>query len=162
MIDKSVLIRFSVNGKAHSVTVEPDDLLLDVLRERLGLTGTKYNCRQGECGACTVLMDGKSVNSCLVLAVSADGSELTTIEALSRDGVPDIVQESFMEADGSQCGYCTPGMVMSATALLSAHPDPTREEILEGLSGNLCRCTGYKHIVEAVELASKRLREQQP
>jgi len=142
--------------------VEPDDLLLDVLRERLGLTGTKYNCRQGECGACTVLMDGKSVNSCLVLAVSADGSELTTIEALSRDGVPDIVQESFMEADGSQCGYCTPGMVMSATALLSAHPNPTREEILEGLSGNLCRCTGYKHIVEAVELASKRLREQQP
>lgn len=159
MINKTISIRLSVNGVTHTVMVEPDELLLDMLRNRLGLTGTKYNCRQGECGACTVLMNGRSVCSCLVLAVSADGGEITTIEA--QGGIIDVVKKSFMEADGSQCGYCTPGMVMSSAALLSSRPQPSREEILEALSGNLCRCTGYKHIVEAVELSSKRLREEQ-
>lgn len=151
MTERTETIRLRVNGDWRTVTIEPDDLLLDVLRKQLGLTGTKYNCRQGECGACTIIMDGQSINSCLVLAATADGSEVTTIEGLLRDGRPDPVQEAFLHGDGSQCGFCTPGMIMSTMALLRANPNPTPEEILEGLAGNLCRCTGYKHIIESVE-----------
>ncbi|MFW5826383.1 MAG: (2Fe-2S)-binding protein, partial [bacterium] len=134
--------------------------LADVLRHRLGLTGTKLNCRQGECGACTVLVDGQPMTSCIVLAASVDGSEITTIEGLSASGELDPIQEAFMEADGSQCGFCTPGMVMSTKALLDANPDPSREDIEIGLAGNLCRCTGYRTIIDAVELAAKKRRNR--
>lgn len=171
-------ISLTVNGQRHELDVEPTEILADVLRDRLGLTGTKLNCRQGECGACTVILDGKAVTSCIVLAASVDGSEVTTIEGLGprendgdegHDGRTgdatvdwdelDPVQQAFMEADGSQCGFCTPGMVMSAKALLDANPSPSREEIEIGLAGNLCRCTGYRTIHDAVELAAKKMRD---
>ncbi|MFW5745353.1 MAG: (2Fe-2S)-binding protein [Spirochaetota bacterium] len=155
-------ITLTVNGRRHEIDIEPTEVLADVLRHRLGLTGTKLNCRQGECGACTVLVDGRPMTSCIVLAASVDGSEVTTIEGLGGDGRPDDeldpIQEAFMEADGSQCGFCTPGMVMSTKALLDANPDPSREDIEIGLAGNLCRCTGYRTIVDAVELAAKKRR----
>jgi aerobic carbon-monoxide dehydrogenase small subunit len=160
-------ITLTVNGRRHEIDIEPTEVLADVLRHRLGLTGTKLNCRQGECGACTVIVDGRPMTSCIVLAASVDGSEVTTIEGLGADRVDperldperlDPIQEAFMEADGSQCGFCTPGMVMSTKALLDANPDPSREEIEIGLAGNLCRCTGYRTIVDAVELAAKKRR----
>jgi carbon-monoxide dehydrogenase small subunit len=153
-------IRLTVNGSLRELQVDTDLTLLELLREHLGLTGTKINCQQGECGACTVLLDGQAVNSCLVLAATLDGRSVTTIEGLAADGTLDPLQEAFIEADGSQCGYCTPGMIMSARALLQADPDPTREEILRALSGNYCRCTGYKNIIEAVLLAGRRIRER--
>ncbi|MFW6291880.1 MAG: (2Fe-2S)-binding protein [Spirochaetota bacterium] len=151
-------ITLTVNGRRHEIDIEPVEVLADVLRHRLGLTGTKLNCRQGECGACTVLVDGQPMTSCIVLAASVDGSEITTIEGLSASGELDPIQEAFMEADGSQCGFCTPGMVMSTKALLDANPDPSREDIEIGLAGNLCRCTGYRTIIDAVELAAKKRR----
>lgn len=154
MTERTLTMKLKVNGETRSVVVEPDDLLLDVLRNQLGLTGTKYNCRQGECGACTVIMDGLPLNSCLVLALTAEDSEITTIEGLLREGLPDEIQRAFMHGDGSQCGYCTPGMIMSTRALLDRTPRPTSEEIMEGLAGNLCRCTGYVHILESVRAAA--------
>ncbi len=157
MTERFMTVQYRINGEDHIVAIEPDDLLLDIIRKQIGLTGTKYNCRQGECGACTIIMDGVPINSCLILAAVADGSEITTIEGLGRGGRPDVVQDAFIRHDGSQCGYCTPGMIMSARALLDANPSPDREEILEGLAGNLCRCTGYKHIIDAVEDAAQRL-----
>lgn len=143
-----------VNGERREVTAPPSATLLGVLREQLGLTGTKLNCEQGECGACTVLIDDRPVNSCLVLARTASGSRVTTIEGIAPEGVA-RVQEAFMAADASQCGYCTPGMVVSAAALLARRPDPSRAEIEEAISGNYCRCTGYEAIVNAIERAAR-------
>ena len=157
----SVTINLTVNGTRHDIEIEPLELLADVLRDRMGLTGTKLNCRQGECGACTVIVDGRAVTSCIVLAASVDGSRVTTIEGLGQNGELDPIQDAFMEADGSQCGFCTPGMVMSTKALLDAKPDPTHGEIETGLAGNLCRCTGYRTIHDAVRLAAeKRAKEE--
>ena len=152
-------ISFIVNGKPQKVLVRNNWTLANVLREKLGLLGTKIGCGEGECGACTVLMNGKTVTSCLVLAVQADGADIVTIEGLEKtDGTLHPVQEAFVEAGAVQCGYCTPGMVMSTIALLEKHPDPSEDQIREGLTGNLCRCTGYQKIFEAVQIASKKIR----
>ena len=151
---KSVLI--NVNGTVRRSEVEPRLLLVHYLRDVLGLTGTHVGCETSLCGACTVLLDGQAVKSCTVFAVQADGSEVTTIEGLSGDGELHPMQQGFWECHGLQCGYCTPGMIMAAAQLLEREPSPTREEIRHGLDGNLCRCTGYQHIVEAVEYAAKK------
>lgn len=140
-----------VNGESHALQVEPHRSLLDVLREELGLTGTKKGCDAGDCGACTVLLDGAPVNACLVLAVQADGREVSTIEGVARDGQLHPLQEAFIEHGAAQCGFCTPGILMNSIALLRETPSPTRTEIQEALSGNLCRCTGYVQIIEAIE-----------
>jgi len=152
-------LRLTVNGDEYHVLVEPRRTLLEVIREDIGLTGTKNGCGAGECGACTVLLDNEAVNSCLVLAHEADGQEVVTIEGLARGGALHPVQEAFVEQGAIQCGFCTPGMVLSTVALLDRNPDPTREEILHGLKGNLCRCTGYVKIIDAVEAAKCLLRE---
>ena len=144
-------LNFSVNQKPVSLEIKADEMLVDVLRERLGLTGTKISCREGECGACTVWIDDLPVNSCLTPAARVQGRSVTTIEGLGSIELPHAVQERIAQFGGSQCGYCTPGFVMSAAALLRDHPQASREEIIEGLSGNLCRCTGYTRIVAAVE-----------
>jgi carbon-monoxide dehydrogenase small subunit len=143
-------ISLNVNGILNEVEIEPRRTLLEVLREELGLTGTKKGCNQGECGACTVLLDGKPVPSCLLLAVEAQGKEILTIEGLARDGNLHPVQRAFMKYGGFQCGFCTPGMILSAKALLDENPDPTEDEVKKALAGNLCRCTGYKQIIESV------------
>jgi carbon-monoxide dehydrogenase small subunit len=152
-----MLLDFTLNGRATRVEVRPDDLLLDVLRARLGLTGTKRGCGEGECGACTVLLDGRPVDSCLLLAAKVQGRAVTTIEGLAEGERLHPLQEAFLEAGAVQCGFCTPGMVLSAKALLDRSPDPGEEEIKAALSGNLCRCTGYVQIIEAVRLAAARL-----
>jgi carbon-monoxide dehydrogenase small subunit len=146
----------TVNGKPVSVKVAPNARLIDVIRDELGLTGTKEGCSRGECGACTVLLDGKPVNACLVLALKAEGRDVLTIEGVAPDGQLDPLQEAFLAHGAVQCGYCTPGMVLSAQALLAENPKPTRAEIKRGLSGNLCRCTGYRKIIDAVEDVSGR------
>lgn len=146
----------AVNGLDRDVSASPDRTLLQVLRQDLGLTGTKLNCEQGECGACTVLLDGRAVNSCLLLAVSAVGHEVVTIEGLADDDDLHPVQRSFVECDAAQCGYCTPGMVLSASALLAENASPSRLEIEEALAGNYCRCTGYDAILRAVKLAATK------
>lgn len=146
-----VRVNLRVNGRVHEVQVEPDAFLVDVLREQLGLTGTKYGCGMGECGACTVLADGQPIYSCLTLAVEAEEKEITTIEGLDHGGELHPVQRAFIEHGGIQCGFCTPGMILSAVALLSANPKPSEEDIRRALSGNLCRCTGYMKIIEAVQ-----------
>lgn len=151
------LLSMTVNGKPVSLEVEPDEFLADVLRERLGLTGTKIGCREGECGACTVLVDGGAVLSCIYPALKAEGRSVLTIEGLSREGRLDVIQQAFVDAAAAQCGYCTPGFVMVVKALLDRNPRPTTEEIEEALAGNLCRCTGYYQIKEAVQLAVERL-----
>lgn len=143
-------ITFNLNGKTITLDVEPTETLLHVIRERLHLTGTKEGCGRGDCGACTVLMDGNAVNSCLMLAPQADGHSLTTIEGLAEDGQLDIIQQAFIDAGAVQCGFCTPGMILSAKALLSRNPNPTEAEIRTAISGNLCRCTGYIKIVDAI------------
>jgi len=140
----------NVNGKARRVTAPADAFLIDVLRDRLALTGAKNGCGMGECGACTVLLKGAAVFSCLTLAIEAQGHEITTIEGLARDGELDPIQWAFADAGGVQCGFCTPGMILSARALLDENPRPTEAEVRRALSGNLCRCTGYGKIVEAV------------
>lgn len=145
-----------VNGSAHRVRTPPDKTLLMVLRDDLGLTGTKFNCEQGECGACTVLFNGLAVNSCLVLGIAAEGHDVQTVEGLADSDELDVVQQSFVECDAAQCGYCTPGMVLSTRALLTARASPVRADIEEALAGNYCRCTGYDAIVRAVELAASR------
>lgn len=149
MTRQSLLL--TVNGNNHALEVEPHRSLLDVLREELGLTGTKKGCNAGDCGACTVLLDGAPVNACLVLAVQAEGQEVTTIEGVAGDGQLHPVQEAFIAHGAVQCGYCTPGMVLSSIALLRETPRPIRAEIQEALSGNLCRCTGYVQIIEAIQ-----------
>ncbi|HYI66431.1 MAG TPA: (2Fe-2S)-binding protein [Candidatus Limnocylindrales bacterium] len=147
-------LRLKVNGSTREVAVPAGSTLLEVLREELQLTGTKYNCEQGECGACTVLLDGSPVDSCLVLAVSVPDSEVTTIEGLGRAGEVDPVQQAFIDADAAQCGYCTPGMVMAARSLLMSRPNPSEAEIVSSLEGNYCRCTGYDAIVKAIQRAA--------
>ncbi|MBE3582012.1 MAG: (2Fe-2S)-binding protein [Thermoanaerobacteraceae bacterium] len=153
-------LKLKVNGKEYQVRVKPHKRLLDVLRDDLHLTGTKEGCGIGECGACTVIMDGRAVNACLVLAASAEGKEIYTIEGLEQDGKLHPLQEAFMRHNALQCGFCTPGMIMSAKALLDRNPHPTREEIKEAISGNLCRCTGYRQIIEAIEEVSRLPREE--
>ena len=152
-------LHITVNGDEYELLVSTHRTLLEVIRDEIGLTGTKNGCGAGECGACTVLLDGEPANSCLVLAHEADGREVTTIEGLARGDVLHPVQEAFVEQGAIQCGFCTPGMVLTAKALLDRNPDPTREEILSGMKGNLCRCTGYVKIVDAVEAAGCLLRE---
>ena len=147
-------IALTVNRARHEHDVEPRLLLVQYLREVLGLTGTHVGCETGLCGACTVMLDGAAVKSCMVLAVQADGSSVQTIEGLERDGKLDPVQQGVWERHALQCGYCTPGMIIAARALLDRNPKATEEEIRHGLEGNLCRCTGYQHIVEAVQQAA--------
>lgn len=146
----------SVNGVAHENEVEPRLLLVHYLRDVLGLTGTHVGCETSLCGACTVMLNGQAVKSCTMFAVQADGASITTIEGLATNGELHPVQEGFWERHGLQCGYCTPGMIIAAVQLLDRNPQPTQDEIRHGLDGNLCRCTGYQHIVEAVEYAAKK------
>jgi carbon-monoxide dehydrogenase small subunit len=158
MMDDLHDITISVNGETYERAVEPRLLLSDFLRHELGLTGTHVGCEHGVCGACTVLFDGQPVRSCLMFAVQASGHEVITVEGL---GTPDNlhpIQEAFMEAHGAQCGFCTPGFLMTLVPFLQENPDPTEPEIREAIAGNLCRCTGYQHIVEAVQLAAEKMR----
>ncbi|MGB8344643.1 MAG: (2Fe-2S)-binding protein [Ktedonobacteraceae bacterium] len=151
------LITLHVNGEQREVAVQPHHTLLEVLREDMGLIGTKHGCELGECGACTVLVDGAPVLSCLTLPLEVQGCEITTIEGLERDGKLHPLQETFAELGAAQCGYCTPAMLLSGAALLRDHPRPTREQMKEALAGNLCRCTGYTKIYEAVDAAANYL-----
>ena len=153
---KSV-VTIKVNGVEQKHEVEPRTLLVHFLREHCHLTGTHVGCETSICGACTVLLDGKAVKSCTMFAVQADGAEVTSIEGLAKDGKLHPVQEGFWECHGLQCGYCTPGMIMAGVQLLARNPKPTREEIALGLEGNLCRCTGYSHIIDAIEYAAKKM-----
>ena len=147
-------VTLSVNGTTHKILIEPRETLLYVLRERLGMTATKPGCERGECGACTVLIDGATRYACLTLAVEAEGHDVTTLEGLTKGEEPGTVQQAFIEEDAFQCGYCTPGQIVAAEGLLRARPDPTLEEIRTGMSGNLCRCGAYVHIFRAVKKAS--------
>jgi carbon-monoxide dehydrogenase small subunit len=152
-------VKFRVNGQDIELNVDPMATLLDVLREQLGLTGTKRGCDAGDCGACTVIMDGKAILSCLTPVLQATGREIVTVEGLVQEGILHPLQESFIECGAVQCGFCTPGMLLSAKALLEQNPRPTREEVKVAISGNLCRCTGYKKIVDAIMLAAKRIKK---
>lgn len=152
---EKITLNMVVNDKPVSIKIKPYARLLDVIREDLGLTGTKEGCGVGECGACTVIVDGKSVNTCLTLAASMEGKSITTIEGLMKDENLHPIQQSFIDHHALQCGFCTPGLIMSTKALLDENPKPTREEIKIGISGNLCRCTGYEQIIEAIEDVSK-------
>ncbi|MBF8286114.1 MAG: [2Fe-2S] binding domain protein [Anaerolineales bacterium] len=151
-------VTITVNGATHTDEVEPRTLLVHYVRETLGLTGTNVGCDTSQCGACTVLMDGQAVKSCTVLAAQADGSEITTIEGLAKNGALHPVQQGFWEKHGVQCGFCTPGMIMTAVDLLQRNPNPTEAEIRHGLEGNLCRCTGYQNIVKAVQYAAENMK----
>ena len=155
-------IGLTVNGEALEASFAPYKTLLEVLREELGLTGTKHGCELGECGTCTVLVDGRPVLSCLTLPVECEGREVTTVEGLARDGQLHPLQQAFAELGAAQCGYCTPGFLLVAQALLRENPRPTRGEIAEACAGNLCRCTGYLKIFEAIELAAERMRGEVP
>ena len=150
-----VQVTITVNGKARKASVEPRTLLVHFLREHLNLTGTHVGCDTSQCGACTVLVDGRSAKSCTIFAVQADGSSVMTIEGLAPDGKLHPLQESFWAEHGLQCGYCTPGMIMSAVNLLKDNPSPSEQEIRDGISGNFCRCTGYQHIVNAIQSAAQ-------
>lgn len=152
-----IRIRFRVNGQDAELAVDPMATLLEVLRRQLGLTGTKKGCDAGDCGACTVIMDGKAILSCLTPAMQAAGREIITVEGLSCNGELHPLQKAFIECGAVQCGFCTPGMLLSAKALLDQNPNPTREEVRMAISGNLCRCTGYKKVIDAVMLASERI-----
>ena len=149
-------MRLTVNGGAYDIDLPVGRTLAETLRDDLGLTGTKVACGEGHCGACTVLIDGRSAKSCTVFAVQADGAKVTTIEGLAPEGELHPLQKGFWEEHGLQCGYCTPGMIMSAVNLLEQNAKPSEAEIREGISGNFCRCTGYQHIIEAVEYAAKK------
>ena len=153
----AVPISVTVNGVKHEAMVEPRALLVYFLREHLGLTGTHVGCDTSQCGACTVQLNGRAVKSCTILAVQANGTEITTIEGLAREGALHPVQEGFREKHGLQCGYCTPGMIMTAMHLLETNPNPTEEEIRHALEGNLCRCTGYVNIVESIRWAAEKM-----
>ena len=152
----AVPVTFIVNGQSHQVDVAPHHTLLEVLHDQLGLTGTKECCAAGECGACTLILDGEVVDSCLILAVEADGKSVETIEGLAAGGRLDPLQQAFLDHGAAQCGFCIPGMLMSAKALLELNPHPTDDEIKEGLAGNLCRCAGYSRIMAAVRQAADR------
>ena len=153
--DVKRLMTLTVNGTPYEVAIEPQQSLLQLLREELHLTGTKEGCSEGECGACTVLLDGKTVDSCLIFALEAQGREVTTIEGLAQGDQLHPVQKAFAEYGAVQCGFCTPGMILAAKALLDSNPHPTEVEIRQGISGNLCRCTGYVKIVEAIQAAAR-------
>jgi len=154
------VIQLKVNGVIHKVLVRSSETLLEVLRTKLGLTGTKRGCDVGDCGACTVLINGKSMSSCLVLAVDAQGKEIITIEGLAGEDNLHPLQQAFIEHGAIQCGYCTPGMILTAKALLDENPNPTDDEIRQGMAGNLCRCTGYTKIFEAIKAAAKEMRKK--
>jgi carbon-monoxide dehydrogenase small subunit len=156
MEPKTYPLTMTVNGQQVTVDIKASELLVDVLRDRLDLIGTKIGCNEGECGACTVIMDGEAVLSCLIPALRAQGREITTIEGLSEGETLHPLQQSFVEHGAVQCGYCIPGFIMSAKALLDVNPQPTREEIKEAIAGNLCRCTGYVKIIEAIEAVTQR------
>ena len=151
-----VNLEIEINGKLHKVEIDPSTLLLDLLRDELGLTGAKRGCETGYCGCCTVLMDGKAVHSCSILAMRAKDHEILTIEGMEKDGKLHPIQQSFLDLNAAQCGYCSPGMIMSARALLDSNPTANRAEISRALSGNLCRCTGYLPIIDAVLQASQQ------
>ncbi len=150
-------VEFVLNGAPVSVEIEPGELLANVLRDKLGAIGVKIGCGEGECGACTVLVDGVATLSCIYPAAKAAGCAVTTIEGLRQDGEMHVIQQAFIDSFASQCGYCTPGLILATKALLDENPNPTRDEIVAGISGNICRCTGYYQIVDAVELAAQRL-----
>ena len=154
------LLRLRVNGESHEVATEINKTLLEVLREDMNLTGTKHGCELGECGTCSVLVDGKPVLSCLMLGIEAEHAEILTVEGMMRNGTPHPLQNAFADLGAAQCGYCIPGILLTAKALLNENPTPTRDEIRQCLSGNLCRCTGYTKIIEAVELAAKEMAGQ--
>ena len=151
-------ISLTVNGTLREIEVEPHELLLDVIRDRLGLTGAKRSCDVQVCGACTLLLDGRPVSSCTLLAIEARGREVLTIEGLARNGKLHPLQEAFIEHGGFQCGFCTPGMILTAKTLLDENPDPSEEEIIQFMQGNLCRCTGYKKIIESIMAAAKKMK----
>jgi aerobic-type carbon monoxide dehydrogenase small subunit (CoxS/CutS family) len=161
-VTEPIPVRMAVNGRSREVRVAPHHTLLDVLRADLGLTGTKECCLVGECGACTVLLDGRSVDSCLVLAVEADEREVTTVEGLAAGGRLSALQQAFLDTGAAQCGYCIPGQLVSAHALLATTPRPGRADVEEGLAGNLCRCAGYEQIIEAVLLAAETGERETP
>ena len=152
-----IMIELTINGKKRKVETTISTRLLDLIRDDLRLTGTKEGCGKGECGACTVIMNGELVASCLILAPQADGAVITTIEGIGNSGHLDSIQEAFIETGAVQCGFCTPGMILAAKKLLEENPHPTEEEIKRGISGNLCRCTGYQKIIDAIKLAANRL-----
>lgn len=154
------VLRCTINGELIEAEVDPELRLVDFLREKLFLTGTKIGCKKGECGACTIIMNGKAVNSCMVLVMRATGAEIQTIEGVEKNGKLHVIQEEFIEKGAIQCGFCTPGMIMSSKALLDSNPNPSREEVKEALGGNICRCTGYVKIEEAVMGAAERLRKE--
>ncbi len=156
----SVILTFTLNGEITEVAVSPSDTLLDILRDKLNLVGSKKGCGKGECGACTVIMNGEAVNSCLVPALKASGANVETIEGIGSVEKFHPLQESFMDLGAIQCGFCTPGMIMSSKALLDKNPNPAREDVREAISGNICRCTGYVKIEEAVLDAAKKLQER--
>ena len=156
---KKLPVSLTVNGDQYDLLIEPRKTLLAVLRDTIGLTGTKEGCSTGDCGACTVIIDGKAVTSCLVLAVSANGKEITTIEGLSSDGHLHPLQQAFIDTGGYQCGFCTPGFIMASKALLDENPNLTEEEVRYALGGNICRCTGYTKIIEAVMSAAEVMRD---
>jgi carbon-monoxide dehydrogenase small subunit len=156
-IKLSYKVTFKINDEKFALDVEPNKTLLEVLRKRLNLTGTKEGCGAGECGSCTVIIDRKPVNACMILAVELEGKEITTVEGLAKNGVLDSLQEAFINNAALQCGFCTPGMLMSAKALLMRNPDPKEEDIKEAIGGNLCRCTGYKSIIDAVKEAASKI-----
>jgi carbon-monoxide dehydrogenase small subunit len=150
-------IKIAVNGEDYELLVKPNELLIDLLRNRLDLTGTKEGCGTGDCGGCTVLVDGKPLNSCLTLAVEVDGKNILTIEGLAQGGELHPLQKAFVDEGAVQCGFCTPGMILSAKALLDENPHPSEEEIKRGIAGNFCRCTGYQKIIKAIQAASLRI-----
>ena len=157
---KKLNIEVRINGASHMATVEPRLTLLDFIRDVAGLNGTHIGCEHGICGACSILLDGIPIRACLMLAVQADGLRITTVEGLSNsDGTSGILQDAFIEAHGMQCGYCTPGMLISAHALLTENNNPSLDEIKDAIGGNLCRCTGYVQIIESIQLAAERLRQ---
>lgn len=153
------IIKIFVNGEEYELSVSSNELLIDILRDRLDLTGTKEGCGTGDCGACTVLINGKPMNACLTLAVEVNGKEVLTIEGMARRGELHPIQKAFIDKGAVQCGFCTPGMILSAKALLDEIPYPSEEEIKRGIAGNLCRCTGYKKIIEAIQTASMNRKE---
>ncbi len=156
---KKINIRFKVNGRQADLTIAPNKRLLDVLRDDLGLTGTKEGCDIGECGACTVVLNGQAVHSCLILAAQANGAEIITVEGLTQNGELHPLQKNFLEYGAVQCGFCIPGMLLSSYALLNENPNPREDDIKEAIAGNLCRCTGYKQIIQAVEAAANESNE---
>lgn len=154
-------VNFTLNGRKVSVDVSPEETLLSVVRNKFNFTGAKEGCGQGECGACTMIVNGRPMTTCLILAIEAEGYEITTVEGLSSEDELDVIQEEFITHGALQCGYCTPGMIMSAKGLLMENSDPTEADVVKALSGNLCRCTGYKKIVEATLAAAKRYQEKE-